>query len=187
MARIILRRRTADRWTWPRGRIDSEWRVWHYTGRWGLFQVAAKRGWGATLYSVAFEGDVIVWDERFTWLGDVTKVKKKTKAADVGDAKHLAAIETELLSSLMGIVSHCAITRYDDGDQRKPGWITIKTLGSAWQIEAKDPDTCCSLRVVNAKLDDALTLLDVLLESEEAPWEPDTWLQQAAAKLRKKS
>jgi hypothetical protein len=95
-------------------------------------------------------------------------------------------MESNLLAAHMGIVGHCAVTRYDDGDPRKVGWIVIKTLGSAWQIEAKDPDTCCTLRVVQANLDDALGLINLMLESDEAPWEPDTWLQQAAAKGKKK-
>jgi len=79
---------------------------------------------------------------------------------------------------LMGLVAHCADIKYDDGQARQPGWITIKTMGSAWVVECKDPDTTAVLRVVQATLDDALALASVLLESEEAPWEQDKWLQQ---------
>jgi hypothetical protein len=113
-------------------------------------------------------------------------VKKKTRSADAVVQRHIAAIESNVLAHHAAIVAHCAVTQYDDGDARKPGWVTIKTFGSAWQVEAKDPDTCLALRVVQASLDDALGLMNLLLESEEAPWEPDTWLQQQAAKNRKK-
>ena len=113
-------------------------------------------------------------------------MKKKTGSTGQPDASHLAAVETNLLHAHMGVVNHCAVTRYDDGDARKVGWVVIKTFGSAWQLEAKDPDTCCTLRVVQASLDDALALLNLLLESEEAPWEPDSWLQQTAAKAKRK-
>lgn len=113
-------------------------------------------------------------------------MKKKVKNSDAAPVKHLAAIESNVMAQHMGIVNHCAVTQYDDGDVRKPGWITVKTLGSAWQVEAKDPDTCLTLRVIQASLDDALGLLNLLLESEEAPWESDPWLLQQSAKNRKK-
>jgi hypothetical protein len=102
--------------------------------------------------------------------------KKGSQTAGASTAKHSAPIETELFRSLMGIVEHCAMTRYDDGDARQPGWVTVKTLGAAWQIQAKDPDGGCALTVTAASLDDALVLLDALLRADDAPWEPDQWL-----------
>lgn len=113
-------------------------------------------------------------------------MKRRTAPSNASGQKHLASVETNILTQCHAIVRHCAVTQYDDGEPRKPGWITVKTFGSAWQIEAKDPDSCLALRVVENSLDEALALLTLLLESDEAPWEVDTWLQQQAAKGRKK-
>lgn len=121
--------------------------------------------------------------------GDYTehlKMKKRTVPGNSGGAKHLAPLESDIMAQCHALVKHMALTQYDDGDQRKPGWITIKTFGSSWQIEIKDPDSCLALRVMGPTLDECLALATLLLESDEAPWEPDTWLQQQAAKNRKK-
>ena len=100
-------------------------------------------------------------------------------------AKHLAPVETDFFGRLMGIVEHCAITMYDDGERRQPGWVMFRTLGAAWQLEAKDPDSGNKLPVTAATLDDALILLDALLRSDDAPWEPDPFLM-AKLKAKKK-
>lgn len=112
---------------------------------------------------------------------------KKRKVRESGDLvpPHLAAVESNVLSRHFPLVAHCAETRYDDGTARTPGWWTVKTMGSAWVLEVKDPDTCCRLVVVQQTVDDALTLASLLLESEEAPWEPDPWLTAARAKKKK--
>jgi len=120
------------------------------------------------------------------WYGDLKKMKKKKSVAATTDAKHLAAMESDLFARLQPLIAHCAVTKYDDGDTRVPGWWTIKTMGSAWMVEVKDPDTAMRLVVVQQTADDALTLASVLLESEEAPWEPDPWLAAAKAKKTKK-
>lgn len=113
---------------------------------------------------------------------------KKRKPADAssGGQLHLAAVESTVFSTLHPLVAHCTHTQYDDGSTRKVGWITLKTMGASWIVEVKDPDTCSKLTVVQTSLDDALALASVLLESEECPWEPDTWLRQNAAKNSKK-
>ncbi len=108
-------------------------------------------------------------------------MKKKAVGVAVtkGDGpSHLAAIETTLFSKHLELVKHCCVTRYDDGDPRKPGWFTIKTMGSAWVVQVKDPDAALSLTATGQSLDDAITLADLLLGSEEAPWEPDPFLKR---------
>lgn len=111
--------------------------------------------------------------------------KRKPRAADEAVPEHLAAVESNLFASLLPLVAHCADTRYDDGTARVPGWWTVKTMGSAWIVEVKDPDTCSRLVVVQQSIDDALTLASVLLESDDAPWEPDPWMKAQQAKKRK--
>jgi len=98
--------------------------------------------------------------------------------ADGTGPSHLAAVESTILGNHLELVKHCSITRYDDGDPRKPGWFTVKTMGSAWVVQVKDPDAALSLTATGQTLDDALTLADLLLGSEEAPWEPDPFLKR---------
>lgn len=114
-------------------------------------------------------------------------MKKKTAAAAAapGDGpKHLAAAETTTFHSLMNLIEHCIVTRYDDGDARQPGWLQIKTVGSAWQVTCKDPDTCQQMVTHGQTLDEALALADLLLGTDSAPWETDTWAKARKGKNR---
>lgn len=117
-------------------------------------------------------------------------MKKKTAptgATRTDGPSHLAAIDTSLFGTFPHLVKHCSITRYDDGDPRRPGWFTVKTMGSAWVVQVKDPDSALSLTATSQTLDDSLTLADLLLGSEEAPWEPDAFLKrQGGSKAAKK-
>lgn len=98
---------------------------------------------------------------------------------------HLAAMESVVFGQLHNIVSHCSVNRYDDGEPRTTGWIVIKTMGAAWVVQAKDPDGLCQMSLTAQSLDDALALADVMLGAEDAPWEPDLWMRQQAAKKKK--
>lgn len=115
-------------------------------------------------------------------------MKKKSPGLSTAGAErpvHLAAMESEIFAKCHELVKHCSITRYDDGDARKPGWITIKTMGSAWVVTVKDPDAALSMSATGQSLDDALQLADLLLGSDEAPWEPDQWLRKEKGKVNK--
>lgn len=146
----------------------------------------ALKGWGCTLLRCFLDG-VCTWSQppEFSYT-EARKMKKKKAAQTASDAQHLAAVESQLFSKLQSLISHAAVTKYDDGDPRQPGWFTVKTMGSAWVIEIKDPDTAMRLVVVQQTLDEALMLASLLLESEEAPWEPDPWLSAQKAKAKKK-
>lgn len=167
-----------------RGSIGTEWErcyLWVHPMR---IELAVKRGRGYS--AVAFEsprkGRVVLWDARNAGRREMRKKSPRTTAP--GTQAHLAPVESTILSQHHSIVKHCCVTRYDDGDPRQPGWISIKTVGGVWQIEAKDPDTTQFLRVQQPHLDDAITLLALLLDSEDAPWEFDSWAAQQ--KNRKK-
>lgn len=112
---------------------------------------------------------------------------KKIKVGATGSsgaARHLAPVETDILCRLANLVAHCCVTKYEDGDPRKPGWVTIKTMGAAWVVEAKDPDACARLTATADTLDNALVLVDMLLGAEEAPWENDPWLKRQGGKTK---
>jgi len=112
-------------------------------------------------------------------------MKKKTAAAGDPGQRHLAALESHVLSDLLPLVEHMAVTRYDDGDARVTGWVTIKTQGAAWVVQVKDPDSGNSFQVVDQSIDKALEAASLLLACDEAPWSPDPFLAQAKARKKK--
>lgn len=116
-------------------------------------------------------------------------VKKKIVGAAAGtsSALHLAPLDGVVLGKFPALVAHCAVTRYDDGEPRRPGWFTVKSMGSAWCIQVKDPDAAASMTAIGNTLDDALTLAELLLGAEEAPWEPDAFLKRLNGSSKKGS
>jgi hypothetical protein len=116
-----------------------------------------------------------------------SRMKKRAPQATQGAGpEHLAAMETRVFGDLGNITAHCAVVRYEDGSPRQPGWVTMRTLGGAWQVTAKEPDAGCQLVSVANTLDDALAQLDLLLGAEDAPWELDPWARTKAAQKDKK-
>jgi hypothetical protein len=99
--------------------------------------------------------------------------------------RHLAAVESVILHSLPAVVAHLAVTRYDDGTPRRPGWITVSAQGAVWRVVAKDPDAGASLMSTGNSVDDALALMELLLGAEDAPWEVDPYLTQSRRGGRK--
>lgn len=95
-----------------------------------------------------------------------------------GSPEHLAAMETNVFTALPNLTAHCAITRYDNGSPRRPGWFTVKTQGSAWVIQLKEPDSALQMTCHGQTLDDALSLAELLLGADSAPWEPDPFLKR---------
>jgi len=112
-------------------------------------------------------------------------MKKKQASGDDKTVRHLAALESGILCDLLPLVEHMAVTRYDDGDARLTGWITIKTQGAAWCVQVKDPDSGNSFQVVDAALDKALETASLMLACDEAPWSPDPFLKAKQGQKKK--
>lgn len=111
------------------------------------------------------------------------KVAKKEGQSQNGT---LAAADSKLLEKLSALVQHCCCRAYDDNEVRTPGWFTVKTIGAAWCVQVKDPDSCCSFVATAATLDDALLTAELLLGTPDAPWEHDKWLAKGAPRKGKK-
>lgn len=116
------------------------------------------------------------------WTRGLKWMKKKKVKGDASGSVHSAAMESTLFSGLHSLVAHCATTRYEDGDQRQVGWITITTQGPTWRVTVKDPDSAASFVVTAPTLDEALTMASLLLEADDAPWAHDKWLAKGAKK-----
>jgi hypothetical protein len=100
-------------------------------------------------------------------------------------ATHLAAVETKVLASFPRIIEHLVVTKLDDGASRTPGTLMLKTLGSTFIVVVKEPDDALQMSLVGPTLDDALTLAELMLGGEQAPWEPDTWQRARNTKSKK--
>lgn len=171
----------------PRQWSSKEWRGLILPfGRLDL-HLAVKRGWGVTVWAILKEGYSIPQWPTAEWYGDLEVVKKRQSKKAGETVSHLAPMESNVLAKCHALVAHCAATQFDDATPRKPGWFTVSTIGSAWKVEVKDPETCCRLTVIQQTLDDALALAAVLLEAEDAPWEPDPWLAKSQGAMKKKS
>lgn len=112
------------------------------------------------------------------------KRKRQAEAQPGGVAS--ASVASKMLADVLPILQHMAVRSYDDGAPRTPGTILVKTVGSMWQITAKDPDSKQQLIVLAATPDDALLLLSMLLEADDAPWEPDPWAKDTGPKKSRK-
>lgn len=183
---LLTRRRLPAIRFRPRRRSSRDWQAflikvgpWHW-------HLVARQGFGVSLWGVNYEGVFIPWWSNLSWYGDLLMVKRRQPSAAAPEVSHLAPVESDTLSRCQSLVSHCAATKYDDGTPRQPGWFTVRTRGSAWEIEIKDPETCSRLVVIQQTLDDALALATCLLDAEDAPWEADQWLTASKAKQRKK-
>lgn len=170
----------------PRYWISRFWEKHTVQARNGVFELIACRQWGVTVWGMIRDGVCHPVFPGVATYKELGLMKRRTQVSDDKGVLHLAAVESSILSKLHPLVAHCSHTQYEDKSPRKPGWWTVKTMGSAWVVEVKDPDSCSRLVVVQQTLDDALTLASVLLESEEAPWEPDPWLKAAESKTKRK-
>lgn len=176
--RFALHGSRPRRWL-PRGRS----RFWVYFGRY-KFGLTASFGRGIQVCERWFRGATTPVElvPHLRW--EKPNMRRRQANPVTGDQRHLAAVETTHLRDLMPLVEHCCIRKYDDGEPREVGWFTVKTMGAAWVVQVKDPDSCTSFSAIGDSIDKALETAALLLAAEEAPWEPDTFLQ--AAKARKK-
>lgn len=112
------------------------------------------------------------------WDGDEDiPVKRPNPKAVPEGPQSTASLDTKLFTKLSPILEHCAVTRYDDGTSRQTGWITLRVLGTQWQVQVKDPATGLSFSTLAPSVDNALVLSASLLASPDCPWEEDPWLK----------
>lgn len=159
------------------------------------FEVRGRRGlkFGLTwtpfkgIRATAFQDPLhpAPWPYWRTYARELVVKKKGGAKSPETLSPHLADRHSVVFAKLVALIEHCACVRYDDGDPRRPGWVTIRTQGSSWSVQVKDPDSACSLQAVGVTLDDALALACLLLEQEETPWEHDPWLAQSNKKGKK--
>jgi hypothetical protein len=115
--------------------------------------------------------------------GELNVKKVMIGAASPGDGPpSLADQSSKVLTAFPYLLRHITIVKYDDGTPRRPGWFTVKTMGAQFVINVKDPDSCAQLQVGAMLVDDAFTMVELLLGSDAAPWEPDPFLKRMQPK-----
>jgi len=114
---------------------------------------------------------------------------KRRQAAEPGKAVVQALPSTSLhWPKLPTIREFITATSYDDGSARQPGYLTVRNRVTTMEVTLYDPDSASRMVCRGSSLDEALILAEKLLGVEEAPWEPDNYLQQQLTrKPRRKS
>ena len=120
-----------------------------------------------------------------SWERPCMKKKNAKTGAEAGN--HVAAVETKIFDGMMAIIEHMALTRYEDGDPRVPGWLRIDTHGAAWRVKVNDVDSGMSFTSIAETLDKALETAALWLACDEAPWELDRFLVQQKGGRKKSS
>jgi len=108
-------------------------------------------------------------------------MKKRVAVSGGGDGNrpcHLAALDSPAFKLFPRILEHLAVTRFEDGSTRLPGTVICRVESANWKVIAKEPSSQLQLTVIGATIDDALAGLELLLGSEEAPWDddPNAWV-----------
>jgi len=138
--------------------------------------------WEAVISFAPFRGLFVVRKRRKTWgraAGDGELLERrrrpdvrKVKVSQRSTVKNLAPLQTLYLKEVQSVVDALAMLQYDDGTPRQPGYLGIWTNGSTWVVRISDKDADAQLTAEGRSLDEALDTLDVLLGTEDAPWEP---------------
>lgn len=169
-----------------RGSLGNAWVRWRMALNGAIeIELAARRGCGYLPWCVR-RPDRVAWMFPGRSYDEVCGMKRKRQAVEQAGGVASAALNSKMLADVLPIVQHLAVRTYDDGAPRTPGTLMVKTVGSMWQMIAKDPDSKQQLLVLAASLDDALLLLSMLLEAEDAPWEPDPYARDTGPKKNKK-
>lgn len=154
----------------PKSTLHLTWRPWK-----GMYLLARTR--------TADGADLNNWAD-FWWR--LCEVKKRQPMLPGSLPRNLAMLASQYFLNHPAVIEHCAIRQYDDGTPRETGFLLLKTVGPAWNITAKDPDTDTFLTAVGESIDGALDTLQLLLGSDNAPWEADTWARDRRSGKGKK-
>jgi len=85
----------------------------------------------------------------------------------------------------MAVLEALAMLQYADGTPRKAGFLGIYTDGDQWCAFIKDNTGQCKLPVRALTFDGMMDALAILLEAEDAPWEPDDLADRVKARRKK--
>lgn len=183
---VLTMRKRSGKWSRPRAWLSGQWKTYECSRGNVVFRFTGKRWWGLTCYERVKGGKVLPLLVGFVSYEALSAMKKKKVGGGKDGPEHLAPMESVVFGQLFELVKHMATIKYEDGDPRKPGEVRVRPAGLMWVAEALDYDACCMVQCVQPTLDDALAGLQLLLEQENAPWQPCTWMKPPAVARKKK-
>jgi len=173
--------RTQNAWTRQRvrqwsPRSGERWLRILLPRAWWLLQWLPREGWWVTS-----AGDAETpYDEPIysspRYQGDAMKRRQAAKPGDTV-VPPLSSTSTHW-PKLPAVREFISATSYDDGSPRTPGYITVRNRVTTYEVTVYDPDSGSRLSGRAPGLDEALMLVEKLLGVEDAPWEPDGYLQK---------
>jgi len=138
-------------------------------GMWGMrfapFRGVSKAAW----YPPGQSGGVSFRDAAKVF--EVTSVKK-VKVADRASVKHLAPLESNMFREHLAVLEVLAMLQYADGTPREPGYLGMWTQGATWFVRVTDKTGDAQMTAEGRTAEEALDTLQLLLGSENPPWEP---------------
>lgn len=127
------------------------------------------------VYLASSDGVMLLRTTPVSILGGRIMQRRKAQqpAADKPVPCHRAPMETLLFQKLPNVMAHLAINRLDDGTPRRPGSVIVMSSGSGYRLIAKEPDEGLELEAYGETIDDAFALLELLLGTDDCPWQPE--------------
>lgn len=136
-----------------------------YAMRFLPFRGVSRAGWfplGA-YYDVSLRTAERVWE--------VPSVKK-VQIAERSAVKHLAALETHMFREHLAVLEVLAMLQYADGSPREGGYLGMWVQGATWFVRVQDKTGHAQLTAEGRTAEEAWDNLQLLLGSDNPPWEP---------------
>jgi len=143
--------------------------LWTATGsfamRYSPYRGIRKIAWWPTggYPCVSLDGAAIRWGDT-----DV----KKVKVQDRSSVKHLAPLESEMFREHLAVIEVLAMLTYADGSPREAGYLGMWTQGATWFVRVQDKTGEAQLTAEGRTAEEAWDTLQLLLGSDNPPWEP---------------
>lgn len=169
-----------------RGSMGKSWKKVVLVRRSLTFELFYRRGFGYSAAWVERAGRRVEMYESPLWWDGVKNMKRRRSEVTQDSGVAVASLDVKKWVELLPIIQHLAVRRYDDGEARTPGTITLRTIGSLWQAMCKDPDTRQEMPVVAQTFEDLLFLTAATLDAPDAVWQPDPWAEKMFAQKKKK-
>jgi len=97
---------------------------------------------------------------------------KKVKLAERSAVKHLAALDCKMFQEHRAVLEAVAMLSYEDGSPREGGYLGTWVQGGTWFLRVQDKTGDAQMTAEGRTLEEAYDTLQVLLTSENPPWEP---------------
>lgn len=116
---------------------------------------------------------------------DRTMAMKRRKAGTDGTPLCKEAKKGVWAKSMPHLAEFLTATRYEDGEPRQLGRITMGVWGQMWQITLRDPDSREMIRLEVETPDQLLVAAEAVLAADEQPWVWDPHSKPVPTKKRK--